>query len=178
MMLILPLFVTGGPTVNAAGIVTPTLVTVPTDHALFIDRFCVIPFIVIVLVLGTGVYPSTLCISNAVTGVADVTRPFAFAPNFKNVLDPYTLLFTVPNVNVVGLPVIPFPVTSPTNVSMAEGTVMVIGVTFVTNPLLLTVILGTCVVDPYTPGLLFTVANVTVAAPGPEADASPIKLVI
>lgn len=53
--LMLPLIVTGGPTVNPEGIFIPTLVTVPTDQVLLDARFCVKPLIVRVLVLGTGV---------------------------------------------------------------------------------------------------------------------------
>jgi hypothetical protein len=108
-----------------------------------------------------------------VIGAADVTRPFPFTPNFKNVLELYTLGLTVCNVRVVGDPVIPAPVTSPTNIRIAEGTVIVTGVMFVTNPLPLTVTLGTSVLDPYVPGLVFTVASVSVDAPGPVAVPSP-----
>jgi hypothetical protein len=108
-----------------------------------------------------------------VIGAADVTRPFPFTPNFKNVLGVYTLALTEFNVRVVGDPVIPAPVTSPTNIRIAEGTVIVTGVMFVTNPLPLTVTLGTSVLDPYVPGLVFTVASVSVDAPGPVAVPSP-----
>ena len=90
-------------------------------------------------------------------------------------MDVYTLGFTEFNVRVVGDPVIPEPVTSPTNIRTAEGTVMLTGVMFVTNPLLLTVTLGTIVADPYVPGAAFTVANVNGTDPGPVALASPVR---
>jgi hypothetical protein len=55
---------------------------------------------------------------------------------------------TVCNVRVVGEPVVPVPVTSPTMMMTPEGTAMFTGVTLVTSPFAFTVILGTCVVEP------------------------------
>jgi hypothetical protein len=175
MTLIFPLDVTGAPTVNAAGIVSPTLVTVPTDQPLLADRLYVTPLIVSVLVLGTGTYPNTDSISKFVIGAADVTSPLPLTANFKNVLVPYILLLTGAKVRVTGDPVIPEPVTSPTKDKDAEGTDIVTGVIFVTRPLPSTVTLGTCVEEPYIPGAVLTVANVSTAEPGPVAVPSPVK---
>ena len=81
---------------------------------------------------------------------------------------------TVCNVRVVGEPVIPVPVTSPTIMMTPEGTAIFIGVMLVTNPFVFTVTTGTCVVEPYVPGLGLTVANVKTAEPGPLAVPSPV----
>lgn len=134
--------------------------------------------IVIVLVLGTGTYPNTDSMSRFVTGVADVTRPLALTANFKNVLVPYTFVFTVARVKVTGEPVVPIPVTSPIKDKDAEGTAIVTGVTLVTRPFPSTVNLGTCVADPYVAGAELTVANVNNAEPGPDAVPSPVRAVI
>jgi hypothetical protein len=75
-------------TLNAEGIDNPTDVTVPTDQLLFALRFCDTPLIERVRVVGTGVYPSTPVMSRAVIGAADVTNPFPFTANLRNVLDP------------------------------------------------------------------------------------------
>jgi len=163
---------------NAGGMASCTLVTVPTDQLLFADRFCVTPLMLNVLVVGTGVYPNAVMISPCVTGVAEVTRPLPFTATFKNVLLPYTLGLTVCNVRVVGEPVTPVPVTSPTIMMTPEGTAMFIGVMLVTNPFVFTVTTGTCVVEPYVPGLGLTVANVKTAEPGPLAVPSPVSAVM
>jgi hypothetical protein len=73
---------------NAGGMASCTLVTVPTDQLLFADRSCVKPLMLNVLVVGTGVYPNADTISPCVTGVADVTRPLPFTATFKKVLLP------------------------------------------------------------------------------------------
>jgi hypothetical protein len=163
---------------NAGGIASCTLVTVPTDQLLFADRFCVTPLMLNVLVVGTGVYPNAVIMSPCVTGVAEVTRPLPFTATFKKVSPPYTSGLTVCNVRVVGEPVVPVPVTSPTMMMAPEGTAMFIGVTLVTSPFAFTVILGTCVVEPYVPGLALTLANVRTADPGPLAVPSPVSAVI
>ena len=67
---------------------TLTFVTVPTEKVLLTERSRVTPFIVIVRVVGTGVYPRAPIISRLVTGVAEVTNPFPLTANFKNVLLP------------------------------------------------------------------------------------------
>lgn len=159
--------------------ITPTEVTVPLPtgivQVLFNERSCVRPFIVIVLVLGTGVYPRAVYMSPAATGAADVTSPFAFTANFKNVFDPYTLLFTVKRVSVTGLPVTPDPVTSPPKKRISEGRAMFVGIMLVTSPFEFTVTTGTCTVDPYVPGLGLTELRVKTAEPGPVAVPSPVK---
>ena len=91
---IFPLDVMAGPTLNAEGIVSPTLVTVPTDQLLLAAKLYVTPLIVNVLVVGTGVYPSTDSISRLVIGAADVTKPLLFTANFKKLSLAYTSLFT------------------------------------------------------------------------------------
>ena len=156
---------------------TLTFVTVPTEKVLLTERSRVTPFIVIVRVVGTGVYPRAPIISKAVTRVAEVTKPFALTANFKNVLGPYTSIFTGSSVRVTGEPVIPDPVTSPVNIRTPEGTVMRVLTTFVTSPLLFTVILGTIVEVPNVPIVAFTVANVNTADPGPLAVPSPVRAV-
>ena len=161
---------------KAGGIVIPTLVTVPTDQDLSAARLAVTPLIVNVLLVGTGVYPNTLNISRSVIGAADVTSPLSFTENFNNELLPYILEFTVANVRVTGIPVVPKPVTSPTNDNEAEGIDIVTRETLVTNPFAFTVILGTCVEEPYVAGAELTVANVNATLPGPVAEPSPVKV--
>ena len=78
---------------------------------------------------------------------------------------------------VTGAPVIPVPVTSPTNMRDADGIVMRVSTTFVTSPLPFTVILGTIVEVPNVPIVAFTVANVKAADPGPLAVPSPVRAV-
>ena len=73
-------------TVKPEGIVMPTLVTVPTLNVLLTDRSLVTPLIVIVRVLGTGVYVNAVMMSPGPTGVAEVTNPLPFTATFKNVL--------------------------------------------------------------------------------------------
>ena len=103
MTLIVPFVpVAGAPTVNAAGIVSPTETRVPTDQTLLATRLYVTPLIVIVLVLGTGTYPNTDSMSRLVTGVADVTSPLPLTANFKKELVPYMLLLTGAKVSVTG----------------------------------------------------------------------------
>jgi len=60
----------------------------------------------------------------------------------------YTLGLTVASVSVVGEPVVPTPVTSPTNMSVPEGILTGTVVILVTNPLVFTVTLGINVADP------------------------------
>lgn len=101
-----------------------------------------------VLVSGTGTYPRILCISKAVIGEADVTSPLPFTANLRGVSTPYTLAFTVARVVVRGAPVVPTPVTSPTNMMVPEGIDTGMLVTLVTNPLPFTVTTGICVALP------------------------------
>ena len=131
-----------------------------------------------VLVLGTGVYPNIVTMSERVRGAAEVTKPFPFTANFKGVLTLNTLGFTVFKVMVTGLPVVPNPVTSPIKLKLAEGKATVTGVILVTNPLLFTVTTGMVMLSPYTPGAVFTVERVKGTAPGPLAVPSPYKEVI
>lgn len=60
----------------------------------------------------------------------------------------YTFGFTVASVSVVGDPVTPTPVTSPTNINAPEGIFTGAVVMLVTNPLVLTVTTGINVPDP------------------------------
>ena len=172
---IFPLDVTGAPTVKAGGIVKPTFVTVPTEKLLLADKSLVTPLIVSVRVVGTGVYPNAVIISPGPIVAAEVINPLPFTATFKNELLPYTLGFTVSNVSVTGDPVVPEPVTSPTNDNEAEGIAIVTRETLVTNPFAFTVILATCVEEPYVAGAGLTVANVSTAEPGPVAVPSPVK---
>jgi hypothetical protein len=178
-MFIVPAAVTGGVvTENATGTETCTLVTVPTFHDLLAERSNDVPLMVSVLVLGTGVYPMMLNISNAVMGVADVTNPFPFTENFRAVFEPYTLALTVDRVRVVNDPVNPLPKTSPANNNDPAGKDTGADVMLVTSPLELTVTTGIVVLPPYTPGNEFTLANVNGATPGPFAVPSPVRAVI
>lgn len=85
----------------------------------------------------------------------------------------YGLGFTFCNKSVTVLPVNPEPVTSPTKFNGCGGTTIGVCVTFVTRPLLLTVMIG--IVDPFpkVPGEKFTVVNVNTPTPGPLAVPSP-----
>jgi hypothetical protein len=149
VIFIVPAAVTGGVvTENAIGTETCTLVTVPTLHVLFAERSYVVPLIVSVLVLGTGVYPMMLNMSNAVIGVADVTSPFAFTENFRAVFEAYTLALTVDRVSVVNDPVNPVPKTSPANSNAPAGKDTGADVILVTSPFELTVTTGTVVLPP------------------------------